>query len=64
MSLQDDWSVKLLIDSEYKGDLTGISSVGENATVLCGLYNNHGLMEETQDIFNVPKTSAIFRNLR
>ena len=56
--------MKLLIDNQYRGEIVGISSVGENATVLVGLYNNHGLMDETTDVFNVPSTSAVFRNFR
>ena len=46
------------------GDIAGISGVGMNASVVIGLYNNHGLFKRTSDIFNASKTSAVFRNLR
>ena len=56
--------MKLLIDNQYLGDIAGVSAVGETATVLIGLYNNHGLMEETADVFYAPKTSAMFKKFR
>ena len=46
------------------GDMAGISGVGMNASVVIGLYNNHGLFQRTHDFFNASKTSAVFRNLR
>ena len=56
--------MKLLIDNENRGDIAGISAMGQNATVLVGLYNNHGLMDETVNIFNAPKTSGVFKDFR